>query len=207
MRHFIPIVLMAILLISCNKNKCNFTIRGSVTDGTFAQSLAGAKVKLYQFSAGSTEAKLIKTGVTDTKGNYMFTFPRERVEKYQLMITKDLYFSVEEVIYFSELNIDQDYVRNSSTTAKAWAKLTFININPSNSDHLQYIKQNGKADCSDCCPKTYQDYYGDLDTSIYCINDGNSNYSYFYWVLGTSDQGIRTVYTTAFDTVEVVLNY
>jgi len=207
MRQFIPVVLLAILLFSCSKKKGEFTIKGAVTDGTFGQSLTGAAVKLYQIPAGSTDEKLVGSVMTDAQGNYSFSFPREKMEKYRVVITKDLYFSREEIVYFSELSLDQDYIRNSSTTAMAWAKLTFHNLNASPSDHFQYIKQNGKANCPECCPTTYQDYYGALDTSIYCINDGNTNYSYMYWVLGTSVTGTQTVFTTAFDTVEVVLNY
>ncbi len=200
-------VLCISLLSSCSKKNAGFTVKGSVNDATFSQSLQGATVKLYQIPVGSTDEQLIGTCTTDSQGNYSFSFPREKMEKYRLTITKNLYFSKEEVIYFSELSLEEDYIRNSSTSAMAWAKLTFHNQNPSGADHFQYIKQNGKANCPECCPTTYQDYYGSLDTSIYCINDGNTNYSYLYWVLGTSTQGTQTVYTTAFDTVEVVLNY
>ncbi|MEY4603086.1 MAG: hypothetical protein RIT43_378 [Bacteroidota bacterium] len=201
------IFLLILLLISCSKKKAEFTITGTVADNTFSQNLTNATVKLYQVPVGSTDEVLIGTATTDLQGNFSFTFPRDKMEKYILRVSKNLYFDVEETIFFSELALDKPYVRNVATTAKSWAKLTFHNLNPQVADHLQYIKQNGKVNCLDCCPATYQDYYGALDTSIYCINDGNTNYSYLYWVLGTPAQGTQTVFTTAFDTTEVVLNY
>ncbi len=207
MRFSFLFILSISLLISCSKKKAEFTIKGTVSDATFSNSLQGALVRLYQIPVGSTDEQLIGTYSTDAQGNYSFSFAREKMEKYLMKIEKNLYFSQEEIVYFSELSLEEDYIRNSSTTAMSWAKLTFVNDNPSPSDHLQFIKQNGKANCAECCPITYQDYYGALDTSIYCINDGNTNYSYLYWVLGTSNQGTQNVFTTAFDTVEVVLNY
>jgi len=207
MRFFSFLLFFSLIAVSCSKKSSDFKVKGVLSDQTFSKALQGATVKLYQTPVGSTDEQLIGTCTTDAQGNYSFSFPREKMEKYRLSFVKNNYFSEEEIIYFSDLTLGQDYIRNSSTTAMSWAKLTFHNLNASPSDHFQYIKQNGKENCMECCPTTYQDYYGALDTSIYCINDGNTNYSYMYWVLGTSVTGTQTVYTTAFDTVEVVLNY
>jgi len=46
-----------------------------------------------------------------------------------------------------------------------------------------------------------------LDTTIYCINNGNEVYSVYYWVLNSSNQGLLSAVTTAFDTTEIILNY
>ena len=196
-----------ILFLSCKKKNADFTIKGLATDTTFSKPLSNATVKLYQVPVGSSDEFLITTLKTDAQGNYTLSFPREKIEKYHLVINKSNYFAIDETIYFSELSLESDYIKNVSTTAMSWAKLTFHNLNPQVGDHLQYIKQNGKDGCLECCPISYQDYYGSIDTSIYCINDGNTDYSYLYWVLGASDQGNRTVLTTAFDTSEVILNY
>lgn len=196
-----------IVFLSCKKKNAEFVIKGLATDATFSQPLSNATVKLYQNPVGSSDEELIASTTTDAKGNYTFSFPREKMEKYRLVIYKSNYFTIDKTIYFSELSLESDYIKNVTTTAMSWAKLTFHNLNPQGADHLQYIKQNGKDGCMECCPTSYQDYYGNLDTSIYCVNDGNTDYSYLYWVLGTSDQGSRTVFTSAFDTSEVILNY
>lgn len=201
------LLLLSLFILSCSKKKGEFTIRGSVNDITLSLPLYPATVKLYKVPVGSTNEVLIGTTSTDSKGSYSFSFPREKMEKYILRFTKNLYFEIEETVYFSDLSLDEPYIRNTSTTAKAWAKLTFHNLNPQASDHFQYIKQEGKMGCLECCPSAYQDFYGALDTSIYCINDGNSTYSFLYWVLGTSNQGSQAVFTTAFDTTEIILNY
>jgi hypothetical protein len=198
---------MLLLVFSCKKGNADFTITGTITDQTFVQNLAGAKVKLFQVPVASTSLNEIGSMTLGSDGKYSFTFPRDKMEKYVLKVTKSGYFDLEKTIFFSDLTIEEDNIRNYGTTAKSWVKLTFLNQNPSAGDHLQYIKQAGKEGCAECCTDTEQHLYGAVDTSIYCINDGNTIYSYLYWVIGTTDQGLKSVSTTAFDTTEIVLNY
>lgn len=207
MYRLIFILILSTLFFSCKKGKADFTLKGSVTDITFAQNLVGATVKLYQVPVASTQQELIGTFTIGSDGMYSFTFPRDKMEKYILKITKTGYFDIEKEVYFSELTVEEDNIRNYSTTAKSWVKLTFHNLNPSASDQLKYIKQEGKENCAECCTDTEQNYYGALDTSIYCINDGNTTYSYYYWIIPSSNQGLKSAYTTAFDTTEIILNY
>lgn len=206
MRVFIYLSVL-IVVFACKKGKADFTLKGTITDQTFVQNLSGAQVKLYQVPVGSTSLKEIGSMTLGSDGQYSFTFPRDKMEKYVLKVTKSGYFDLERDIYFSDLTIEEANVRNFGTTAKSWVKLTFHNTNPLPDDHLQYIKQAGKEGCEECCTDQEQQLYGAVDTSIYCINDGNTTYSYLYWVIGTTDQGLKGVSTTAFDTTEIILNY
>ena len=207
MRLFV-IFILSISLIGCKKGVGEFTLKGNISDSTFNTSLAGAVVNLYQVPVGTTDLELIGTQTLGPDGNYSFTFPREKMERYVLKASKDLYFDINENIYFSSLSLENDNTRNYSTTAKSWVNLRFINVFPSSaSDFLAYTKQNGKADCEECCSKEQQNLYGIIDTSIICINDGNTAYSYFYYVSGTSNNGIRSITTVPFDTVNITLNY
>lgn len=196
-----------ISLISCKKGKADFVLTGKITDQTFSQALTGATVKLYQVPVGTTQELLIETTTLGNDGMYSFTFPRDKMEKYIIKVFKTNYFEIEETVYFSSLSIDEDNVRDYGTTAKSWVKLTFFNSSPSPSDELQYIKQAGKEGCFECCGTSMNSLYGAVDTSIYCINDGNTEYSYFYEVIGTSNIGIKSTYTIPFDTTEIILNY
>lgn len=200
-------ILLIVLFSACKKGKGDFTLKGVITDTTFSTPHTGAVVKLYQVPAGTTQEILIGTQTLGSDGSYSFTFPRDKMEKYMVKVTKTNYFSLNETVYFSELTLEEDNVVNFSTTAKSWAKLRFINSNPQPGDVLSYIKQEGKANCSECCTTSETIFYGALDTTIYCINDGNKVYSYFYNVSGTTNQGIKSATTVAFDTVEILLNY
>jgi len=201
------ILLFVGLTFACKKGKGDFTLKGLITDTTFSSPFLGGIVKLYQIPAGTSQEILIGTQTLGSDGTYSFTFPRDKMEKYILKITKNNYFSLNETVFFSDLTLEEDNVFNYSTTAKSWAKLRFINSNPLAGDVFSYIKQQGKANCPECCSITENIYYGALDTTIYCINDGNTVYSYFYSVSGTSNQGVKSAVTVAFDTTEILLNY
>jgi len=206
-RYSLFILFIICSICSCKKGKANFVLRGTLTDLTFSTNLSGATVKLYQVPVASTQEQLLQTLTTGTDGSYSFTFPRDKMEKYVLKISKQGYFDIQKEVYFSGLTIEDDNIRNYATTAKSWVKLRFINTIPSSSDHLRYIKQEGKVDCQDCCSKEEQNYFGALDTAIYCINDANTNYSYYYWIIGTPSQGLKSAFTTPFDTTEILLEY
>ena len=200
--------LLLLLVFSCKKGKADFTLKGTLTDLTFNQNLEGAKIKLYQVPIGSTQDDLIQTATIGSDGSYSFTFPRDKMQKYLLRITKNNYFDLEETVYFKDLSIENDNIRNYGTHAKAWVKLTFRNtLSPAAGDEFKFIKQLGKEGCAECCSDTEQFLYGIVDTSIYCINNGNDYYSYLYFKLNTSFSGSMATQTVAFDTTEIILNY
>jgi hypothetical protein len=200
--------LFLLIAVSCKKGKADFTLKGTITDITFNQNLSGASIKLYQVPIGSTNEELIQTSTIGSDGTYSFTFPRDKIEKYILRISKTNYFDLEETVLFKDLTIEEDNIRNYGTHAKAWVKLTFKNtISPSSSDEFKFIKQLGKEGCAECCSDTEQFLYGIVDTSIYCINNGNDYYSYLYFKLNTTFSGTMETQTVAFDTTEIILNY
>lgn len=201
------ILLLALLvgvmtLPSCKKGKADITLKGSVTDATFGGGLSSGTIKIYEVEASSGDKNLVGSQ-TLTDGSYSFTFPRNAVEKYIIEITKDNYFSQEESIPLSELTIEEDNVRNFSTTAESWAGLRFVTSNPNAT--LNYTRQTGKSGCETCCPSGTQTIYGAVDTIIYCPNDGNTTYSYNYQVNGLF--GIKEATTVAFDTTMITLSY
>lgn len=204
--------IILIVIISLNfgckkKGKASFTIKGVITDGTFSTPLSNAEVYLYETIAGQSTSSLIEQTTTNSFGEYSFTFSRNKAESYFLSTSKLNYFPLEETIYFSDLTIEQDNVRNYTTTALSWVRLRFENISPSPSDVLQYSRQLGKINCSTCCPSGLNYLYGAVDTTIYCVNDGNTTYQYQYAVQGTTNNGVRSVTSVAFDTSEIFLQY
>lgn len=193
-------------IVSCNKNKGNFILTGTVSDESFNQNLSGATVELYQIPIGSTNAELVGSATTDASGAYKFTFKREKMEKYRLVVSKNLYFSQETEMSFSEFSLKEETVKNVSTTAKAWVRITLTNNAPLSTDQLDYTKQSGKVNCLECCAAEPVSYYGALDTTFYCVNDGNTIYSFLYSATGIGS-GIKSITTTAFDTVNLSLSY
>jgi len=200
-------LLLFIFSVSCSKKTSKFTLIGTIRDSSLNENLSNATVSIYKKLQGNSFETLIETKSTNSEGHYSFTFDRDKSEKYILKISKDNYFTAEESILFSSLTIEGNNIRNYSTTAMSWVKLHFKNIDPIPEDQLRYMKQEGKVSCDECCPPDYQYIYGSADTSIYCINDGNTSYSFIYAVIGTSNQSIKSVITIPFDTTEIYLEY
>jgi len=205
MKFPICFLLIATILFSCEKGKADFTLKGTITDETFGGSLVGATIAIYEIEAGTTNNALIGASTIQSDGTYSFTFPRNMVESYLLTVRKSNYFEKDFSIPFSGMTIEEDNVRDYATTAKSWARLRFITSNPN--AELRYTKQEGKTDCPNCCDDNEQYLYGITDLELICPNDGNTLYSYNYSIIGSGINGIKSATTTAFDTVNIVLNY
>jgi hypothetical protein len=201
------LLFLIINLFGCKKGAGEFVIKGTITDVTFDTGLNGATIELYKVPVASNNEFLVESKTLGTDGSYSFTVPREKMEKYLIRVNKNLYFPIESSIYYSTLNVESDNIRNFSTNAKSWVELKFLNNNPLPNDHLRYIKQQGYSGCMECCPITEQDYYGAIDTSIYCVNLGNTVYSIYYWIIGSNNQGLLEATTTPFDTTQIYLPY
>lgn len=209
MERLISILSLALLLslFSCEKGAGEFIIKGVITDETFGQSLVGADVSIYKVPVASSTEQYIESQTIGSDGKYEFTVPRERMEKYVIRVTKNKYFPIEKTIYFSALKLKEENIYNFVTWAKSWVELKFVNLNPQNQDHFVYIKQAGDTACEGCCPNQAQNFYGAVDTSIYCINKGNTVYSILYWIMNTTNQGYLEATTQAFDTTQIYLSY
>lgn len=207
MKHFIFLITLSLILLSCKKGAGTFTLKGQINDLTFNSPLTNTWIKLYKVPIGTSNLIIQDSLLLTQDGQYQFSFPREQVEKYVIKISKPGYFEINEDIYFSSLTLENDNLRNFETNAKAWVGIRLLNENPEPNDKLTYIKQEGLQDCSACCPSDEQVFYGELDTTIYCINNGNENYSILYNVHGTTIVDIISQSTPPFDTAYINITY
>jgi len=198
------VIIIIITSFSCKKKgKATLVLKGVITNASSNIPLDGTTVKLYEQVAGSTNPNLLGTVTTNSFGEYSFSFARNQVESYKLTANHASFFSIESVINFSDLTIENDNVRSFSTYAKSWAWIHFVNQTGVSS--VQFQRTVGKINCIECCPSTQQTINGFTDTSIYCINDGNTSYSFSYIVPGSSTTGNKTVVTVPFDSTEMLL--
>lgn len=199
------IILGLVIISACNKGKADFTLKGTISDSTFGTALQGGTIQLYEIEVGTLITTLIGESTIGTDGSYSFTFPRNTVESYTLSIRKENYFDQDKSIPFSDLTLEEDNIMDYSTAAMAWARLKFNTSDPIAEMH--YVKQLGKQGCATCCTTDEQVLNGVQDYEIICPNDGNTAYSYNYWIIGTSGTNNKSATTNAFDTVTITLNY
>ncbi len=205
--QFLILIIVVSTFSGCKKGAGTFTIKGIITDETFNTGLSGATIELYKVPVASNNEILVDSKILGADGSYEFTFPREQIEKYVIRVNKNLYFPIESLVYYSSLNVESDNFRNYGTAAKSWVEIRLLNNSPNIGDHLIYTKQQGLNGCLECCPITEQNFYGATDTSIYCINKGNTLYSILYQVIGTNNTGIKEAITIPFDTTQIYLAY
>lgn len=189
-------------LTSCKKGRADIVLKGNIYDATFNSTLTGGTVKLYEVEAGGGATNLLATSTIGSDGAYSFTFPRNPVDNYIVEIRKEGYFDQDITIPLTDLTIEEDNIRNYSTTAKAWAGLHFVT---SGTGTVTYIRQQGKSGCSECCTSSEVSLSGPMDTILYCPNDGNTTYSYTYNASGFT--GLKEAVTTAFDTTLIDLTF
>ena len=207
MNKLIYILIVLCISTSCQKSAGTFEIRGTIINELNASGLEGCKLYLYSYPVGTNEELLTDSTTSNQDGTYSFQFERAQIEKYKITFTKDGYFEGEKTVFFSELTLEDVNILNFETNAKSWAGIRILNQNPEAGDHFRYIKQEGKTDCQACCPSEEQNFFGALDTTIYCINNANEPYSILYWVIGTPILDIATVNTTMADTTLIEITY
>tara|TARA_R110000737_G_scaffold223373_2_gene238395 strand:+ start:25822 stop:26454 length:633 start_codon:yes stop_codon:yes gene_type:complete len=203
---FICLITSALIFSGCKKKKVTYVVEGKVTNTSSATGLSNLQLKVELKKSGNAYYTTLTTVTTDSQGKYSFSIENDLYEKVKISATPSMYFEIDRIISYGDLNQESN-VYNINTSAKSWARLIFNNINPNPGDVLQYIKQQGKIGCNECCPADQQYLTGAVNDTIICINDGNSYYSYLYSVQGTSNTGIQAVYTSAFDTATLILNY
>lgn len=196
-------IVLALTLFQCKKDK-NFQVEGVVYDTSFKTNSADTKVELFVLKVGSiNKYDLLESITTGSDGKYSFTFKREKVEGYKIVITKPNYFELVKEFTNDVLSLEDVNTFPFDISAKSWVRIHFQNVDVQ--QPLTFVKQEGKSDCADCCPATEQKIPAIQDTSIYCINDGNFKYGILYKV--GSIPNIVSVNTTAFDTTELKVVY
>lgn len=176
-------------------------LEGNVQDETLNSPLSNAEVSVYTFSLGGTIGTKVATIITDSQGNFDYELVRDKYEKIEIVVEKENYFSYTDVIPFSNLSTENVNNYSYDLSAMSWTRFVIYNQQPIQSDELKIFKDGGKEDCDECCANGYYYYYGSVDTTVYCPNDGNTYMKFYYWVNGNESNGLDSVYNTAFDTV------
>lgn len=192
-------------LSGCNKNT-SYKIEGTITNNTENKGLENAKVSIYSNGIGN-DSELVVSSTTDANGKYTLQFERQKTQNYTMLVEKDGYFKQTKQLNSDDILIDETNTFNFNTTAKAWVRIRFVRSFPEN--YIAYIKQEGKQKCEECCGNSRVEFSNKIpsDTSIYCINDGNTKYSIAYSINKIPSEEIKGVITTPFDTTELLIQY
>ena len=206
---FYSLFLCLILLIfSCKKQNPTFNISGTVTDKSLNSVLPAATVTFYKTIAGSSSITKIGSTQTNSEGQYNIEFERDQSESYSAIIEKENYFDSKLAILFEGLKVGEKNTINFDIYAKSWVKIHLQNLTPEPNDYIIISKQEGKKYCIGCCD-FFEQTISNIDTTFYCINNGNSIYSILYTSFGDNQTktAIKAITTSSFDTTELYISY
>lgn len=196
--------LLMVLTFSCKKKNLKYVIKGTISDSSFNVPLSGAKVTIYVTTTSNNTPVQKVSLTTDASGNYSYELEREKLQSVIISVDKNNYFSDGTTTTLDNLSLDDDNVFSYNLYAKSWVRLHFVS---DGTKTIKYYKQIGKNGCAECCPTGEMQLTNVIDQSVYCINNGNTQYQIYYDVQGTTDNGTLSVNTVPFDTTEILISY
>lgn len=205
---FVYISLLFIAFFSCKKGAADFEIECQVYDNAHATYLANSTIEVYKRMTTSDELVLVGSYTTDSEGKFSFKTVRDRFESLELKMTKTNYFDFDEIIYFSELSVENKNSFSYEIDGKSWVKVHVSNAsNPDPNATMSVIPQQGYYDCDECCTTATRVFHGNIDSTYYCINRANTTYSFNYFLSFTGNNGTKSVTTQFGDTTLIELFY
>lgn len=205
MKKFFLFILSIGLIVSCKKGQTNFVFEGVVIDATHQQVLAGATVKVYK-DMGSEGKQLEQEISSDANGEFHFETKRDQFSSIEIEVSKKSYFTVSKSLLFNDLTVDETIPLIFETTGKSWVSIHVLHQNDP-STVLDMSKSEGKTGCDVCCSDEYQQFVGNVDTFIFCINDANELYEITYFQHNSNVNGTKSVITPFNDTATILLEY
>lgn len=204
MKKLLAITALIALSLGCKKKDVAYDITGTVIDGTNGNAaLSGVVVQLYSVPAGGSLTYMSQQ-TTAADGTYSFHIERERVESYTLVFTKYNFFDHQQSFTYDDASNSSSSAFNATLYSKAWVRLKFVTADANS--NLSITRYAGKSGCAECCGSTFN-FSGITDTTIYCINNGNSAYSYYWFRDNSTTHGDTSIITPVGDTATLLLNY
>jgi len=202
MKKVLLFILVLTSLCTCKKKNLEYEISGTVYDKSLNKSMAGVDVTIsVSKNSGFYD---LATVTTDNEGKYSYKLLRENYHQIRIQVAPTHYFDQNSTTTLEGLSLDKPNTFDFNLYAQSWVRLHFVS---DGSKQLRYYKQAGKSGCDACCEAGEKQVNFKVDTSIFCINDGNTPYQIFYDVMGGTDSGTKNVTTVAFDTTEILVNY
>jgi hypothetical protein len=203
-----------LVFTTCKKEQKDFALEvsGTLKEGFSKQPVGSANVGLYvKEISGSIHSGMfrkIEETITDSEGNFKFSFNRGNSIEYRLDFNKEGYFSTEKDFDSNQLKPDLPY----NTAVEIYTKSTIeVYLKRKNNNGQGYLRVNGRSQRSlECCASfTYfstfetdtlivKEIYGDqyffishilsspstdniiVNDSVYCPAFQKVNYSIIY---------------------------
>lgn len=216
MRILLALALLGFFFISCTKDDKTITVDGSVTDPNRNMPVANADVildyKPVSSSIYNAGYQNLVSASTASDGSYELKYDKEKSSDYRIRIRKDKYFMFEKEYAPEKFESNSSVSMSFYLIPEAFVKTELTNISSFNDqDHIvfQFPEIDGSYP-GQCSPGYIHGYGRYFDSSFVCAVPGDEHLSYEYDVTvngKTSHYGPDSIYTPAFDTTLLKINY
>ena len=206
---------LSFFILFCKKKDDKNTISGCIINQQTGQPVSGVRTELFAKTITngtySNQYSSIAYQLSQSDGNFSFTFDNMRVSEYKLTFSKTDYFIDENIINPNLIETGSNYNNNYYIHAEAWLKI-FIKNNPPTAanDVLSFRLKNGYTNCTNGCSDSLQYFYGaSIDTYHICKLYGSQNavLEWNYSNLSNHQQHFDTIWIQPADTTVCYINY
>lgn len=209
---WINFVALLLLIYGCQKNSTtSFTVKGQINDSESGIPLGDVAIAIYENNSNNmnSASELIAQGVSNSDGSYSIEFPRNLVESYTILYTKEGYFTEEVTKSFEFFKTDQENIINLNDRPIGWIRFIIENTAPTDpQDQLKLYKETGAEYCPDCCADGY--YYFDgpsVNTTMICPNVAGRYFVFRYWDVLAPSYAHDSVLIQQNDTIDYLIQY
>ncbi|MFT4678858.1 MAG: hypothetical protein ACI84C_002661 [Flavobacteriales bacterium] len=214
--RILKLMLLGLIVIglgACKDKTIRYGLAGKVKDNS-GQVLGGVNMVISEqkIASGSlnTNFSFIANTTSNSKGEFLFDFPRENTLKYKVELEKDGFFFRD-----VELNVDrftpgETVCQDFTIYPKGTIKIKIVNAFPVDQfDLITYKNRNADFDCF-CCDNNPISFVGvNIDTNLVCdlYAEDWIHYEYQIEKYGGFIFSHDSVYVTSGDTTLVTINY
>jgi hypothetical protein len=152
-------VLLVFVLFSCNKNKPEYELNGTVKDALTGNGLEAVQVKLLkqEVSNGVVNAFYMEetSGVSNASGEFRLNWPNQQVLSYKLRLEKDHYYAKEIVLNPDELQLNDPNSFSYVMYANSWLNMELFSATFNGSISFSSTGTSEICECESLSPMSF----------------------------------------------------
>jgi hypothetical protein len=175
-----------VLLLSCNKHKDEWWLKGQVVNQLNGSSMSGvqvkAEVKKLQSGIYNDITTTADTDVTGSSGDFEMNWQRENISFCQLVATKFQYFDAVVEVSPDDMKPGEAFIQNLSLTPISQIQIDLASTDPTALVKLSVFSSDDYCSCND---ESEYVITGVGDTIIQCVTGGGQWLKYQIQAFGS----------------------
>ncbi len=201
---------IVVLLLSCNKHKDEWWLKGVVTNELTGSVMSGvqvkAEVKKLQSGVYNDIVTTVANDVTGSSGDFEMNWQRENISFCRLVASKSQYFDAVEEVSPDDMKPGEAFVQNLKLTPRADVQIYLASNDPSALVKLSVFSSDNYCTCND---ESEYVIVGLGDTTVQCMTGGGRWLKYQIQAFGSGGNvyHLDSVFCEPFITTNIQYTY